>query len=290
MRHHDGDTRILTRFRPRLGESYVDPVPDVAILRGVYLDVETTGLDTETAEIIELAIVPFDFTAAGHVVNVDPGQSWGNDPGFPIPAEVTALTGITDAMVKGQSIDHAAVDAELGSATIVLAHHADFDRRMMERRYPSAVGNAWGCSHREVDWNGLFGAPCSKLGHLLIELLDEFGEGHRALADCHVGVHLLGAVTDDSGVTALGHLLASARKPTYRIWAEGAPFSLKDTLKLEREYKWHGGERGRAKCWYRDVRTDEDRAAEVAWLAPHGIRATVQRFTARERYSRRMDP
>jgi DNA polymerase-3 subunit epsilon len=49
-------------------------------------------------------------------------------PGRPIPPEVTALTGITDAAVRGRRIDDARVAALAASASLVVAHNAAFDR------------------------------------------------------------------------------------------------------------------------------------------------------------------
>jgi len=62
----------------------------------VSVDVETTGLETDTCRIIEIGVVRFE---RGQVA-----ERWGSlvDPGEPIPAKVTEITGITDEMVAGQ--------------------------------------------------------------------------------------------------------------------------------------------------------------------------------------------
>ena len=44
---------------------------------------------------------------------------------------------------------------------------------------------------------------------------------------------------------ALSLLLDNARKTEYRLWAENAPFEVKDILKA-RGYRWDGA----ARCWY----------------------------------------
>jgi len=56
----------------------------------VFLDLETTGLQTDTSHIVDLALCDGDGMVLLHsLVN----------PGCPIPAEATAVHGITDAMV-----------------------------------------------------------------------------------------------------------------------------------------------------------------------------------------------
>ena len=71
-----------------------------------------------------------------------------------------------------------------------------------------------------------------------------------------------------------------------RIWAEGAPYDLKDQLK-QRGYRWDGGGEGRPRAWW--VEVDEAFAeAEVAYLEGEiymrRVRPRVQRITACERY------
>ena len=85
-------------------------------------------------------------------------------------------------------------------------------------------------------------------------------------------------------------LLASARKTTWRIWAEDSPFELKDHLKA-RAYRWNDGSDGRPKAWYIDV--PEDKAAdEMAFLNKEiyqrNVELAVTRITARDRFSSRV--
>lgn len=96
---------------------------------GVVLDVETLGLDPLKDEVIELGMVKFAYSESDEVTRILEEFKAFQQPSVPIPPEITELTGISDAMVAGQSIDAALVEAFVADANIVIAHNANFDRR-----------------------------------------------------------------------------------------------------------------------------------------------------------------
>lgn len=178
------------------------------------IDFETTGTSPGQGDrATEVAIV---MTEGGRVV--DRFQSLMN-AGVRIPAFITQLTGITDAMVAAAP-PAAAVMTEaarfVGDAPMV-AHNAGFDRRfwqaelalcglpanhafactvMLSRRlYPQAPSHRLGAL---VDW---FGLPRT-------------GQAHRALADAEMAAELLGRIRHDlmlrHGVARPDHALLCA--------------------------------------------------------------------------------
>ena len=144
-----GDYRIIKRFKPV--SSYLQD-NDANKKIGIFLDTETTGLDSDSDRIIELAMVPFEFDANGHIYRLLPEYNSLNDPGKPIPAIVTQLTGITDEMVKGQSINLVSVKNLLADAVIVIAHSARFDRPFCENLLDEFKDISWGCSVADINW------------------------------------------------------------------------------------------------------------------------------------------
>ena len=117
------------------------PDPGVAERRrGLYVDCETTGFSPEHDAVIELALLPFTYTLAGTVVEVlhDEAQAHRNDPGRPLPAEITHLTGLTDDDVRGEVIDVEAASALIERSGLIVAHNARFDRPFVERVLPAA--------------------------------------------------------------------------------------------------------------------------------------------------------
>lgn len=278
------DYRVLRRFVP--GECYhVDHPHEVAMLHGLYVDTETSGL-AETDKIIEFAGVQFLFDAEGRVYFTQAEFSACEDPGHPLSPEITELTGITDEELLGARIEDESVRALFQDVSLVIAHNADFDRPRIEKRFPWLPKLPWACSYREVPWPK-FGCVGAKLPHILADACGCFYDAHRALDDCYAGIHAL-AVAKLNGRPAMSFLLESARSSTARLWAIGSPYSCKDVLKA-RGYRWSDGLKGWPKAWYRDVPKDAA-AEERQWLAAKAgvLHPRVDVLTARERYAARM--
>jgi len=269
----------------RIGSFREQEVPEGATLtRGAFLDVETTGLSAERDAIIELAIVPFDYDrATGDIIRVHDAFAELNDPGRPIPRPVTALTGITDEDVQGQSIDRDAMRSVLESVSLLIAHNASFDRPFLERFDSVFAEMPWACSIDDVDW-AAEGLNANKLEYLAMAL-GYFYRAHRAADDCLAALTVLAEQLPNSGRSGLAKLLDSARRTTFRFQAIGAPFATKDILKA-RGYRWNPRER----FWWKDV-AEADRETEQAWLAENIYESKPApqplRFTAMERYSGR---
>lgn len=278
------DYRVLRRlvsrktFAPSIGQS---------TKTGILLDVETTGLDQRKHEIIELGMVKFDYLPDGRIVGIKDVFSSFNEPSEPIPLEIAALTGITNAMVAGQRTNEAAVSSFADDAVIVIAHNASFDRKFAERYWPIFQRKAWGCSATEVAWRK-HGFEGSRLGYLL-NGAGFFHQAHRAVDDCHALLEILGLELPTPGTSALAVLLEQARKKTMRVWAEQSPFGLKDSLK-RRGYCWSDGSDGKPRSWYIDVdesKLDDEIAFLKAEIYLQDVEPHLQALTAFDRFSLR---
>lgn len=248
------DYRVL-RALPSVG-GYPCARPQGPVRTAAVIDVETVGLDPDHP-IIDLAIQRIAFDACGVIVQVGQPRQWFEDPCTPIPAEITRLTGITDADVAGTRIDADEASKLIASTAVAIAHNAAFDAPRVERRLPAIAGHAWACSCNEVDWPGL-GFDGRKLGHLLMQQ-GLFHRGHRAAVDVWATINLLGSVMPD-GETALCKLIRKAEQPSVRIEATNAPFEAKDMLKAK-GYRWHPDKR----TWWTEISAG-DQSAELDWL------------------------
>lgn len=283
----DGNYKVIKRFTPV--EYYNEVSADAEVKVGIFLDTETTGMDPDEDKVIELAMVPFEFDSDGNIYRVLPEYNALQDPGKPIPELITQITGITDDMVKGQSIDLQQVAELMSGAVIVIAHNARFDRPFCEHLLSDFQDISWACSIADVNWNAE-GFEGVKLEYLAYKY-GFFFEGHRATIDCQAGIEILSKKLPKSGLPVLKQLLDNARRTDVRLWADKAPFEMKDLLR-KRGYRWSPGDNGKRKAWYRDLPEDK-LAEEMLFLNEHvypravGVLPT-DRFNAKIRYSRRI--
>lgn len=253
----------------------------------VILDVETSGLDSSKDVIIELGLVAGRFSLGGErevIGSIDAVHSLYQDPGFPIPEEITQLTGITDEMVAGQSIDLDLVASLLRGNTLMIAHNAGFDRPFTEnwikasghQALQEALKAPWMCTMKDIPWADLGYKNSRSLEVLMLEH-GYFYEAHRASVDALATAFLL--FTNEAALKAL---LARGRAKTCQISAAGAPFEVKDALK-SRGYSWDGDR----KVWGTTV-LESDLEEEKAFLSElysgGGSRAVVTVQSARQRY------
>ncbi len=138
----------------------------------LFLDTETTGL-ARSDRVVEIGVVD----DAGAVVF----QSLVN-PGMPIPAQASAIHGITDDMVRdAPPLDAVAeaVRAALIADGIVVIYNAAFDQRFFPRDFWAGIGVT--CAMlRYADVAGRWlklGDAAGRVGHVWD------GEAHRAVAD-----------------------------------------------------------------------------------------------------------
>ncbi len=185
----------------------------------IVVDLETTGLSLESCTILEIGAVRI----AGFRI-IERFQTLV-DPGQPIPARITALTGIDrDVIGEAPRLDGAIRAfsrwAGASAASVFVAHNASFDERFVRRAL---------ATHGLPDWAGPVVCTRKLARRLLPELrrygLDslcaQFGIAnvarHRALGDAEATaralVELLVLGQADRGLGTLGDLLALQEAP-----------------------------------------------------------------------------
>jgi DNA polymerase III subunit epsilon len=183
----------------------------------VVVDVETTGLQPEQADLIEIGAVRLRLDQAGadqHGADRQGADRQGADrlvvaqvtgefftlirPPGPVPATITELTGIDDAMVRRAPPAATALRAFLAFArgAVLVAHNAAFDIAFLTR----------GCAAAGLAWPPAAVLDTAVLARLLLSpeqvpdcklatLAGYFGTGtepcHRALADAQATAEVL---------------------------------------------------------------------------------------------------
>ncbi|MGV3709343.1 MAG: 3'-5' exonuclease [Gemmatimonas sp.] len=263
-----GDYRVLRRLRA------VDlrPVREAqgAVKRALLVDVETTGLSYANDSIIELGVMLFSYDANnGQLLQILAAESWFQDPGRPIPPDVSRLTGITDDDVRGQSIDEARMSELAKDVGMIIAHNAAFDRPFIDRRLPFLADVHWGCSMNDVPWDAMK-LPSRKLEFLLLTHAHTFLDTHhRALDDCRATLHVLMTPFADASLP-MQHLRTNCAKARVRVSAVRSHFDTKDLLR-SRGYKWSGDNGTPPRTWCKEI-FQADLEEEAAWLQEHVYR------------------
>lgn len=289
--HATGDYKVLRRLNLNQDCRFTAKAINTPLI-GICIDTETTGLNHASDKIIELGIVAFQYDPlTSGIIKIIDRYAGFEDPGIPLSAETTAITGITDEMVSGQSFDDAKVCRLADQASLVIAHNAAFDRKFVEARFPIFSKVPWGCSMTQVDWQA------ERISTRVLEyLLFKFGwfiNAHRALDDAEGLLGILLESLPVSGTPIFKVLLERYDEVTAKVCAVGAHFDKKDVLK-QRGYRWNDGAQSGCKAWWTSVPGDMERE-ELTWLAnevyPRGITDSVEitrvdaldRFSIRER-------
>lgn len=271
------DYRVLSRLKPLSRSALRNRGPGE--LSVCVIDVETTGLDFREDRIIELAVRTVVINGHGRIVEAGRARSWLEDPGRPIPPEITVVTGLRDEDVKGKVISDGEAYSMIADADIRLAHNAAFDRPFVEARL--GLGREpWICSLNDIDWkvHGFEGRSLSQL----LATCGWFFDAHRAAGDVEALIHLLDHDLEN-GRTVMRELIMGAGQSTWRICAVGADFDASPSLR-KRRYRWDAAR----KTWWKDVRQD-DLSDECDWVTQvvyQGRRLPeLREITWRDRYS-----
>lgn len=177
-------------------------------INGSVLDVETTGVNPLTDEIIELCIVHFRYDITeGKIKEILETYTGLREPSCRIHPGASRVNGLTLNDVKGAVLDHATVSRLLGQSEFLIAHNAPFDRSFLLRLFPQAASIRWYCSMSGISWSS------KGFSHRGLQKLLAFhnmvpSSAHRAKADADATLHLLSHI-QDNGSTYLSELLAS---------------------------------------------------------------------------------
>jgi DNA polymerase-3 subunit epsilon len=239
-----------------------DPVRLAAARTGIILDTETTGLE-RTDEVVELAMLRFRFDEGG-ILALDEVFTQMREPSVPISEEASRITGITAEMVAGKRITDEQVSAFLEGTELVIAHHATFDRPMVERSFPSVGFDRlpWHCSLEQVDWPAR-GKKGRSLESVVLSEGYVYGS-HRADADVIATAFALHAIATE---TAFAEMLRNGDMETIQVIAKDSRFEAKDALKAA-GFKWSndGSDAFGHRAWHKQIPDSPEGKASMSDL------------------------
>lgn len=255
------DYQVLKRVPMELKQNIAGDSESKVFIATI-IDLETMGMDATKDEILEIGLLSFSFTNDYGILSIKHSYNELNDPGKPIPAEITKITGIRNEDVIGKVINWSFVLQALKESHLIICHNTQFDRNFLELQTPGDIQKQvtslpFACTIKDVDWKER-GFESSKLDYLNWKL-GFFYDGHRAINDCWATLNLL---LQEKG--AFDELKRNVRKRQTLICAENAPFDKKDLLK-GRHYRWSDGIGKLPKSWW--IIVDNDVLInEKAWL------------------------
>ena len=271
-----------------LPEKYNDPSGG-EIKKGIVLDVEATCLSIGHDDVIQLALLPFDYeVSSGKILNIQKEDAFDGlrEPRIPISKEASLVTGITNDMVINKKIDSKEVEKIINSSDLIIAHNASYDRPMVEQHWNCFKNISWACTFKSIDWleEGFSSAKRELLGMNY----GWFYEGHDAFNDCEACLALLSETLPKKNKTVFSVLREYAASPSFLIKAIDAPYSKRNILR-RRGYKWRPADLLNGKVWWIETNDYEE---EVKWLNEEiynrEINIPIKRITALNRYSDRI--
>lgn len=230
------------------------------------VDVETTSLDSETGEIVEMGCCLFDTTSQrviavfGKVYKVN---EWGVEAAecHQIPHEISEMM----PLIGSDPIDPwDAVSGDL--AKFVVAHNAPHDHGFVTKIWPSFLKRPWLCTQRDLHHKDFIPNVSSRrLGHLCMDYHIRMGSWHQAVADAEACARI--AAIHDLDEAYRRKLEPKFMFVTYGDWIDDVRDVMGEAPSVQkdgRRYRWNTEEAPRS--WSKEDMTLEDVEADARYL------------------------
>ena len=283
---NQSDWKLIRKLN--LPKQYNEPSTG-EIKKGVVLDVEATGLSIGHDDVIQLALLPFEYEVpSGKILSIKKEEAFDGlrEPRIPISTEASLITGITNEMLINKKIESKDVENIINNTDLIIAHNASYDRPMVEQHWNCFKNVSWACTFKSIDWlqEGFSSAKLELLG----VNFGWFYEGHDAFNDCEACLALLSETLPNRDSTVFSAVREYASNPTFLIKAIDAPYNKRNILR-RKGYKWRPADQLNGKVWWTETKNYEE---EVKWLHEEiynrKINIPIKQISALNRYSDRI--
>jgi DNA polymerase III epsilon subunit-like protein len=204
------DRKMLEEERQELVSHgmQVDWLKPADVLNVLFVDTETTGL-TNADQPISIGLILVEVSSTTGFCIRELGCYHGlREPSCPINPKAAQIHGLTSELLSNRDFDYAAVVTFFGVADLIVAHNAEFDRRML--KFIKFDRSIWACSCWDIEWphqlqNRKLDTICSHFG-----IRREFP--HNALTDARAVFEISQSVRDNDR-TYLADLIAKKLRP-----------------------------------------------------------------------------
>lgn len=159
-------------------------------------DVETTGLDYKTSEIVEIAVVLLEKKGKSYIEKETVDIIISQDK--PLPEFIVNLTGITDLQVKKEGISKKEAFKKIYSLyskeALIIAYNANFDYFFLQELFREFLGNDFTIKNDLIDAYAIY-KDFHNYPHKLESALETYPVGipnsHRAIDDVRATYKML---------------------------------------------------------------------------------------------------
>lgn len=175
------------------------------------IDTETTGLNHNKEEVVELSFILFSFDLiSGQLLDVLDHYTGLREPSIPIGRSASHVHGLFQRDVKGRELDYHKISSLIDRAELIISHNAQFDYYFAIKLFSKFQTKPWYCSMNGVDWKKE-GFNSKGLQNLLTNHGIRVERRHRAADDAWATLELI-SKHSKFGYTYLSKIL---RKPKY---------------------------------------------------------------------------
>lgn len=179
------------------------------------VDVETTGLNPEKDEIVEIGIGKFEYNKFTKLSSkLQDTYTSLRQPQVSLSPETTRVHGLKITDLIGKSFDDVKIRALFTQAHFLIAHNASFDRNFISKMYPEVENAMWYCSMNGINWKQ-YGFSSKGLQNLLSAHNISSKVSHRGLEDVISVYNLLNQKKEAGQDTYLSELLSNFPEEKY---------------------------------------------------------------------------